>query len=134
MKIKYITTAQELFNHFTDYITATKGNPVIVKDYVGKDGMQVNREKERPLTMVGFEVYLSKKNIINSLTDYDRNTNNAYADFVPVMEVIKKTIEDDCLTGAMVGIFNPSITARKLGLADKKEVKHDVYDVTLKID
>ncbi len=134
MKLKYISTPQELFDHFTTYVEFIKANPIKREDYVGKDANKVERKLEKPLTWVGFEIYLNKNEIICGLGDYERNANNSYTEFVPIIEMIKKIIEEDQFTGAMVGIFNPAITARKLGLADKKEVKHDVYDVTLKLD
>ena len=57
-KSKYIESPKKLWELFLDYKKEVKNNPVIIKDWVGKDAEQVHREREKPLTMVGFECFL----------------------------------------------------------------------------
>ena len=57
-KQKYIETPKKLWELFVAYKKEVKENPIIVKDWVGKDSDEVYREKEKPLTMVGFECYV----------------------------------------------------------------------------
>jgi len=47
-----------MWQYFSEYALDIKDNPILVKDWVGKDADTVEREKERPLTMVGFLCYL----------------------------------------------------------------------------
>lgn len=113
----------ELYEYFTDYKKATKNNPFLVHDYAGKDTQDVYREKERPLTMEGFEVYLFQKGIIHDLKDYFANTNNKYEQFSPICSIILKEIRSDQISGGMAGVYNASITQRLNGLVEKTESK-----------
>ena len=46
-KPKYIETPEILWKHFEEYKKETKSKPFLVKDWVGKDALDVYREKER---------------------------------------------------------------------------------------
>jgi hypothetical protein len=54
-KKKYIETPEILWQHFLDYKAHVKKSPILIKDWVGKDADEVHKEKERPLTIEGFE-------------------------------------------------------------------------------
>jgi hypothetical protein len=60
-KHKYIETPEKMWELFEAYKYATKNNPFLVQDYVGKDGEMVYRERERPLTFEGFKNYVTKR-------------------------------------------------------------------------
>ena len=57
-KPKYIETPERLWELFLAYKKEVKSNPIIIKDWVGKDAEEVHREREKPLTMVGFECFV----------------------------------------------------------------------------
>jgi len=80
-KPKYIETPEKLWELFKAYEEKTKSNPIKVQDYVGKDGLEVERERERPLTVDGFEDYLFEEGIINDLGDYFSNKDGRYKAF-----------------------------------------------------
>jgi len=120
-KNKYIETPEILKDYFLAYEKEVKGNPFIIKDWVGKDAEQVNREKERPLTIEGFECWLSEHEIIEDLGDYLANRNNAYSEYSAICSYIRKKTRKDQIEGGMAGIFNPSITQRLNSLVDKTE-------------
>lgn len=134
-KHKYIESPDKLWEHFQSYREHTKSRPFKVKDWVGKDGDQVEREKERPLTMEGFEMYCFENNIIADLGHYFANTNNKYSDFCTICSRIKQAIRQDQIEGGMAGMYNPSITQRLNGLTEKSEqvVEVKTYDVSLKL-
>jgi hypothetical protein len=132
-KHKYIETPDKLLQLFYEYVKDTKLKPFLVHDFVGKDAEEVWKEKQRPLSWVGFECYLFEQDIISDLSSYEQNRDNSYVEYLPIINVCKKFIERDQFEGATAGVFNPNIIARKLGLADKQEVKHDVYDVKLNL-
>jgi hypothetical protein len=112
---------------FAEYKTHVKANPVQVEDYVGKDADRVMREKEAPLTMEGFEIFVANKpGMPWGLQNYFANTNGEYKDFLTVCSHIRKEIRADQIRGGMVGIYNPSITQRLNGLVDKTESKFDI--------
>ena len=121
-KNKYIETPKKLWELFIAYKKEVKGNPIVVGDWVGKDANPVLREKEKPLTMVGFECYVMDNTEMTypDLTEYFEGKNESYKDYFPISIRIKKEIENDQLTGGMVMIYNHSLTARINGYSDKK--------------
>lgn len=121
---KKIESPEVMWDHFISYKETIKKNPIIVGDWVGKDADHVYREKERPLTMVGFQNFLDDQNIITDVTDYFENKDNRYADFIRICSRIKRNIQQDQIEGGMASIYNPSITQRLNGLVDKKELDH----------
>lgn len=125
-KKKYIETPEILWQHFLDYKEYVKKRPILIKDWVGKDATDVYREKERPLTIEGFENYLEDKEVISHLSDYFANTNGNYSDYSTICSRIKRNVRQDQIEGGMAGIYNPSITQRLNGLVDKKEVEHNL--------
>jgi hypothetical protein len=123
-KHKFIETPEKMWEYFEAYRQKVKSNPILVQDFVGKDGDEVNRKKERPLTLEGFELYCYDNDIISDLSKYFANTDNKYAEYCAICSRIRKTIKDDQIQGGMAGIYNPSITQRLNGLTDKSEVRH----------
>jgi hypothetical protein len=118
---KNIESPEKMLEYFEAYKTEVKSKPFLVKDWVGKDGDEVYREKEKPLTMEGFEVYCFKNDIITDLSDYFENKQERYSDYVHICRVIKKTIREDQITGGMAMVYNPSITQRLNNLVEKTE-------------
>ena len=119
-KPKYIETPERLWELFLAYKKEVKSNPVIIKDWVGKDAEEVHREREKPLTMVGFECFVLDHTEITypDLTHYFENKDNRYNDFVRICSRIKRNIQEDQISGGMAGIYNPSITQRLNSLTD----------------
>lgn len=118
---KNIESPEILWGYFLQYKTLVKNSPILVKDWVGKDADQVYKEKEKPLTIEGFENYLEDQDVINNLSNYFANTNNAYSDFSTICSRIKRNVRQDQIEGGMVGIYNPSITQRLNSLVEKTE-------------
>jgi hypothetical protein len=79
---KNIETPEKLWEIFLAYKNYVKENPIKVQDYVGKDGDAVYREKERPLTIEGFECYCFENGIIGDLSHYFANTGNRYLNYL----------------------------------------------------
>jgi len=118
---KKIESPDKMEQLFEEYKKATKDNPFIIEDWVGGLGKSVKRKKERPLTMAGFEVYLSKQGIIESLKDYMSNKDNRYDEFAPICSCVLLEIRQDQIEGGMAGMYNASITQRIQSLTDKVE-------------
>lgn len=121
-KHKYIETPEKMWELFLAYKKSVKENPIIVKDWVGKDADQIYREKEKPLTIDGFECWCYDNDIINDLSNYFANSDNKYSEYSTICSRIRKAVRTDQIEGGMVGIYNPSITQRLNGLVDKSEV------------
>jgi len=121
-KRKYIESPEVMWQHFLLYKDHVKKNPIIVKDWVGKDATDVFREKERPLTIDGFECWCYDNDIISDLSNYFANSDNKYAEYSTICTRIRKAVRTDQIEGGMAGIYNPSITQRLNGLVDKSEI------------
>lgn len=120
---KYIETPEKLWELFLAYKKEVKSNPVIIKDWVGKDAEEVHREREKPLTMVGFECFVLDHTEITypDLTHYFENKDNRYSDFIPISSRIKSEIKNDQVTGGMTMIYSQNLTARLNNLVEKTE-------------
>jgi len=128
---KNIETPEKLLQIFEDYVKETKSNPITVKDWVGKDAQEVSREKERPLTVEGLELYCFKMGFIGDLGDYFSNKDERYSDYATICSHIKKRVRQDQIAGGMAGIYNPSITQRLNGLVEKTDQTIKVNKVGL---
>ena len=111
-----------MWQHFLDYKQSIKDNPILVKDWVGKDADEVHKPKERPLTFIGFQNYLDDIGIINVVEQYFENREDRYKDYVGICSRIKRNIQQDQIEGGMVNIYNPSITQRLNGLTDNVDL------------
>ena len=120
-KKKYIETPDKMWDYFLAYKEYVKSRPILVKDWVGKDGDEVYKEKERPLTIDGFECWCYDNEIISDLSQYFANTEQRYKEYQTICSRIRKAVRTDQIEGGMVGIYNPSITQRLNGLVDKSE-------------
>lgn len=120
-KNKYIETPDKMWEYFLAYKKQVKSNPIRVQDYVGKDAEMVYREKERPLTIDGFECWCHENHIISDLSNYFANSDNKYSDYSTICHAIRKAVRTDQIEGGMSGIYNPSITQRLNNLVEKNE-------------
>mgnify|MGYP003403537498 CR=1 FL=1 len=133
MKTKPIyVTPEELEAYFEQYKQWVEENPILVQDYVGKDGTEVNRKKNRPLTFDGFEIWLRKNSKIKCCQHILDNVKSAYNDFIDVARYIKSSVKADQIEGGMAGIYNPNITARLNGLTEKIQ-EDGSKEVTIKV-
>ena len=114
-----INSPEHLWELFQAYKKHTKENPFIVKDFVGKDAEMVYREKERPLTIEGFENYCADQEVIGDLSHYFANTNGRYKRFLTICSRIRREVRADQIEGGMAGMYNPSITQRLNNLVEK---------------
>jgi len=116
---KYIATPEDMAVHFEAYKINIKARPILVHDFVGKDGNEVYRKRERPLTMLGFYTYLAQNKIISDASDYFENDGGRYEEFIQICQNIKDEITTDQIEGGMANIYNPGITARLNNLTEK---------------
>ena len=128
---KAIESPELLWEHFCNYKQWAKDNPIKVQDFVGKDGQEVYRLRERPLTIEGFENYCFEHRIINDLSDYFSNKEDRYTDFTAICSRIRKTVRQDQIEGGMAGIYNPSITQRLNSLVEKQQTDMKVQGATI---
>lgn len=119
---KVISSPEEFWTRFIDYELEVKMNPILVHDFVGKDGLSAHREKERPLSIEGFENFLDEVyDISGGIQQYLENREGRYSEFISIVARVKRRIRQDQIEGGMVGIYNPNLTARINGISDKVE-------------
>ena len=131
-RYKLIASPEEMWQHFIAYKEWVKANPIKVTDWVGGQAKEVTREKERPLTMEGFDNYLFENNIIESIDHYFSNREGRYSDFIGICTRIRKYIREEQIAGGMAGIYNPSITQRLNGLVEKVQ-EDGKKELTIKV-
>jgi hypothetical protein len=126
-RYKLIESPEKMWELFVAYKESAKGKPILVQDFVGKDGMEVRRERERPLTMEGFECFVMDNTEISypDLTHYFAGKDETYKDFFAICSRIRREIRQDQISGGMAGIYNPSITQRLNNLVEKTDNKTD---------
>lgn len=129
---KYIETPERMWELFEAYRQRVKATPIKVKDWVGGMGKQVEREKEKPLTLEGFSTFCFTEGVTSNIHDYFGNKNGAYSDYSDICSRIKEFIRQDQIEGGMAGIYNPSITQRLNGLVEKVQ-EDGKKDITIKV-
>jgi hypothetical protein len=134
-KKKYMSPT-EMMVHFQAFRVERKATPFQIQDFgATKDGIEkVSIDKEKPLTMSGFELYLFEKGIINDIGHILANRDGAYSAYIPIIALIKKYIEDDQVTGAMGGIYNANLTARINSISEKSETKNINVNFDIEMD
>lgn len=131
---KNIETPELMWELFTKYKDFVKDNPIEVQDFVGKDGDEVYRKKNRPLTMEGFECFVMDHTDVTypDLTRYFEAKDEGFRMFVPICSRIRREIRNNQIEGGMAGVFNPSITQRINGLVEKVQ-EDGTKQVTIKV-
>jgi hypothetical protein len=116
-------TPQHLRDAFDKYKEWAKTNPLKVHDYVGKDAKEVFKEKERPLSLDGFEAWCYREEL-GTVEQYFANTGDMYNDYLSLCRAIRKEIRADQIDGGMAGVYNPSITQRLNNLNETQTIEH----------
>ena len=127
-----IQSPEHLYELFEAYKKKTKENPFIVKDFVGKDAEMVYREKEKPLTIEGFENYCANEGVIQDLGMYFSNSKGRYKRFSTICSRIRREVRSDQIEGGMAGMYNPSITQRLNNLVEKTQttiIEQPLFDL-----
>jgi len=82
----------------------------------------VYRERERALTMEGFEDYVADQpDMPMDLSHYFSNQDNSYTEYLAICTRIRRAIRRDQIEGGMSSIYNASITQRLNSLVEKNE-------------
>lgn len=98
-----------------EYFEWCDEHPIKKMDFKGKDATKVHYELARPYTIQGLCIYCN----IASKTFYNYEVQDEY---IQIVTHIRQIIYSQKFEGAAVGIFNPNIIARDLGLVEKKEL------------
>lgn len=123
---RIIQDPQALLDSAYEYFEETTKRVWLKQDFVGKDGIEVQRESVTPFTKSGLCLFLDidQWRTIESLKEVS-------SDFLQVVTHIEKIIYTQKIEGASVGAFNASIVSRELGLADAQEITAKVNSIPL---
>lgn len=132
-KNKYIETPEKMWELFKSYKKEIDDNPFKVKDWVGKDANQVDRELIKVMTMEGFECYAMDNTEITypDLTEYFEGKNESYSNYFPICSRIKREIRRDQLEKGLSGLANASITQRINNLKDNIDATTNGKDLNI---
>jgi len=121
---RIFTEPEQMYSKFDEYKESVKKQEQEWQriQYVGKDGQRVSDGVKVPLTLEGFKRFCWDTNV-GSVEQYFFNKDGLYDDFVGICARIRNEIRENQIVGGMNGFFNPSITQRLNGLADKNETK-----------
>ena len=133
-RTKAISHPDEFRVAFDEYKKATKANPFLVLDFVGKDGNPVHREKERPLTVAGYENYLCEKYDIVTIQQYLENRDGRYDSYVSILAWVRNVIAQEQDEGAMAQVYSPNYAARLRGLSENINQKGTMDIKLMNID
>lgn len=114
-------TPEELEKAFEEYKLDLKeqSNEWLKVQYVGKDAGRVVEPQKVPMTIEGFKRYCRKH--YGEINQYLANQDKVYDDFIIICTRIKEEIRENQILGGLLGFYNPSITQRLNGLAEKQE-------------
>lgn len=91
------------------------------QDWVGKDGLEVELQKRIPYTITGLCMFLG----VSSKYFNDFKKSQTYLsdpEFTEVYTRIEDIIKTQQIEGAMLGYYNPSLTARLNGITEKTDI------------
>jgi hypothetical protein len=123
---KAIPTPDLMYDLFKEYVKHAKSKPILKHTFVGKDGKSVFEQRERALTMEGFELFCGESGYAYDLHHYFSNLDERYSEYVPICARIRKAIREDQIQGGLAGVYNPSITARLNGLTEKVQTEQNI--------
>lgn len=109
----------EWWSKYKKHLEENESQKWLKVQYVGKDGERVTDRPPMPLTYEGFKVFMYER--LGVIHQYFENQDGLYDDFMEVCSHIKNEIRSNQIQGGLLGYFNPSITQRLNGLADKQE-------------
>lgn len=119
-------SAEELAEIAAEYFTWVDSNP-FKKDKVFSYQGETNNGTEavqRPYTLTAFCIYAG-------ISDETFRNYDSEEDLKEICQAIRDVITNQKLEGATSNLFNASIVARELGLADKQQVDHSSRDGTM---
>lgn len=113
---KLFTDPDTLWEACVEYFQWCEDNPLMERDFRGKDATPVDLPKMRAFTLQGLCLYLGVNT--HYFNDFRAAKHKGFSD---VLTRIMETIYNQKFVGAAAGFLNQNIIARDLGLVDKKD-------------
>lgn len=118
-----IESPESLWILFKEYVVdlKEKESEWLKVQYVGKEGERKTDPLKLPLTFEGFKRYCWDAEV-GCIEQYFKNQDELYKEYIPICSRVKTSIRENQILGGMLGVFNPSITQRLNGLADRSDI------------
>jgi hypothetical protein len=110
-------SACELENHINEYFNWCDDNPIIEQQWVGKEGTEVLKKKQRPYTIEGLGLHLGVTR--QTLLNYTKL--EGYEEFFDILLRARQRIVNNNITYGMTGDYNANIV--KFSLVNNSEYK-----------
>ena len=114
---KIFKSPEELERYINDYFVSIDSNPIITKDWVGKDAIMVEREMQRPYTVEGLCLHLD----INRQTLLNYQKEAGYEEYFDIITRAKRRITEQMVTFSLAGGYNAGLA--KFLLTNNTEYK-----------
>ena len=115
---KTFNNPEDLYDAFEEYRNFVKANPKKVQK-LGYN-QKIDIEHEMPLTLQGFETVVGA-----DLSKYlTAKKGTIYEDYYRITRAIKKEIQHDQLSGALIGLYNANLVSRLVGLHAKETAEN----------
>lgn len=115
---KIFSSPELLWEEACKFFEWSTDNPLQEKDWVGKNGKEVIKDRPRPFTLSALCLFLN----ISVLT-FD--TYSKREDFKEVCDRIRQTCFVQKFNAAAVGFLNANLISKELGLIDKTKLDID---------
>lgn len=120
-----------------EYFEEVDNNPLFKSEVIrGGDraGEIVKVEAPRPYTWSGLDEHLFNKGVLADTVGVRYSSDPRYWEYKPVVGAIDAIMKRNKFEGAAVGLFNPMIIARDLGLSEKTQTESMNINLEQKID
>lgn len=129
-------TPEDMFNAAQEYFYYQSSRTLNETQFTGSQGKKVIIPHVPPFTWEGLTMFLHVNTVYFNKFEAERkkeNTDQA-REFCKIITHVRETIRLQKFEGAMVGMYNANITARDLGLTDKKDVTTDGQSIGISVN
>jgi len=119
---KLFKSPELLWDKCCEYFNWCDEHPLLEQDFIGKDVIEIHRNKMRAYTQRGLCLYLGcNKDYFNQIKD---------PNFKQIVEDIKSVIYTQKFEGAAAGMLKENLISRDLGLADSQRIDQTIANIT----
>lgn len=114
---KIFNSPEELETYINEYFDKIDKDPILTKDWVGKNAEEVSREMQRPYTIEGLCLHLGIDR--RTLLNYQKRL--GYEDYFHIITHAKRKITEQLITYSLAGGYNAGLA--KFLLTNNTEYK-----------
>lgn len=130
-------TPDLLWAEACDYFQSVDDNPLYKRETIRggeRAGEVIKIEAPRPYTWVGLDEHLFMKGIVSVTNQFRHGDTAKQKEYESVVTAIEAVMRRNKFDGAAVGLFNPMIIARELGLMERTHNESVNINLDQKID